>query len=324
MGSRESLLASLAFCLLPLNLLPPTFSNWFKLECSDTKKETVINVTVTEKTVEVNGLSWFYREAQPNNGSEQPPLLLLHGLPSQSLSWGDLMPMLTESGLSAIAPDWIGFGSSAKPDQRDFAYTPAAYLKALSEFINTLDLDKIHLVVQGFLGSVGLQYALENPDRIERTVILNTPLSPKDKLPWQLRQIAIPFVGDMVTQDPLLTERALEKGSGYEISEKNLAIYRQPFLKSSAAGRSLLSAVKKLQIPQAIGEVASGLSTWNKQTLIIWGMADLWLDYSPVSILAKRPNFELLQLKEAKHYPQEHWSEEISTPLIQFLRRQAV
>lgn len=281
-------------------------------------------MTVTEKTIEVKGLTWFYREALPDVENEHPPLLLLHGLPSQSLSWGDLMPMLAESGFNAIAPDWIGFGFSAKPDKRDFAYTPEAYIKALAEFIDALGLDKMHLAVQGFLGSVGLQYALRNPNKIERLVMLNTPLSPKDKLPWQLRQIAVPFVGDMVTQDPLLTERALEKGSGYEIAEANLAIYRQPFLKSSAAGRSLMSVVRQLQIPRAIGEVASGLSVWKHQTLIIWGMADLWLDYTPVRTLAENPNIELVQLKEAKHYPQEHWSEEIGASLIPFLRRQAV
>lgn len=299
-------------------------TNYSRLEGSNTYKETVFNVTVTEKTVEVKGLTWFYREVLADVPNQQPPLLLLHGLPSQSLSWGDLMPMLAESGFSAIAPDWLGFGFSDKPDKRDFTYTPEAYIKALADFIDTLGLDKMHLVVQGFLGSVGLQYALRNPERIERLVILNTPLSPKDKLPWQLRQIAIPFVGDMVTQDPLLTERALEKGSGYEIAEGNLAIYRQPFLKSSAAGRSLMSAVKQLQIPKAIGEVASGLSTWKHQTLIIWGMADLWLDYTPVRTLAESPNIELVKLKEAKHYPQEHWSEEISTLLTPFLRRQTV
>ena len=70
------------------------------------------------------------------------------------------MSELAEKGLRAIAPDWVGSGFSAKPERRDFAYTPDAYLEALVELIAALEIEKFFLVVQGFLGSVGLQYAM--------------------------------------------------------------------------------------------------------------------------------------------------------------------
>ncbi|WP_013325364.1 alpha/beta fold hydrolase [Gloeothece verrucosa] len=279
-------------------------------------------MTITENTIEVGTLKWFYREAIPNNDTHKPPVLFLHGLPSQSYSWTEVMPQLAESGLRAIAPDWIGSGFSDKPDTRRFAYTPEAFIKALSDLIAALNLEKVSLVVQGFLGSVGLQYALRSKEMIERLIILNTPLSTNAKLPWAMKQWALPLVGDMVTQDPLLVDRTLEGGSGFVISDERLSVYRKPFLKTSATGRALLATIKNLKLAESMAELESGLADFSKPTLIIWGSADPWLSSADAEKLATKSNIELIKLEEAKHYPQEHWSGEISQIMVNFLRRQ--
>ncbi|MGB7443610.1 MAG: alpha/beta fold hydrolase [Coleofasciculaceae cyanobacterium] len=280
-------------------------------------------MSISENSVDVGLLQWFYREANPINDSDQLPILLLHGLPSQSLCWEALMPDLGGQGFKAIAPDWIGSGSSAKPDKRDFAYTPDAFIAALADLLKHLEIEQFHLVVQGFLASVGLQYALRNPDQVERLVILNTPLSPAAKLPWQMQQWGIPLVGDMLTQDPLLVDRTLEKGSGYRIEDKYLDVYRKPFLKTSDTGRSLLATIKNLQIKESMAEIESGLHSWEKPTLICWGMQDPWLPFTQAQQLAGTlKQVELVKLEEAGHYPQEHWSGKISEVLLPFLRRQ--
>ncbi|PSO82612.1 MAG: hydrolase [Cyanobacteria bacterium QS_4_48_99] len=278
-------------------------------------------MSVTEHSIKVESLRWFYREANPR-GVEQPsPVLLLHGIPSQSYSWSDVMSNLAERGFRAIAPDWIGSGSSAKPDRREFAYTPEAYIDALAGFISALEMENFSLVVQGFLGSVGLQYAFRYPDQIECLAILNTPLSSAAKLPWKMRQWGIPLAGEMLTQDPLLVDRTLEGGSGYQISDRDLDVYRQPFLKSSDAGRSLLATIKNLELSQSMAELEMGWRDWKKPTLIIWGMEDPWLPFSEAENLASSPNVELVKLEEAKHYPQKHWSQEVGDALTHFLRR---
>jgi len=143
-------------------------------------------VKITDKTVDTGKLEWFYREAVPETPNHKPPVLLLHGLPSQSYTWLPILTQLAENGFQAIAPDWIGSGLSDKPEKRDFAYTPQAYLEALTDLINTLNLERLSIVVQGYLASVGIQYALQNSDRIEKLVILNTPLTPTAKLPWPM------------------------------------------------------------------------------------------------------------------------------------------
>jgi len=282
-------------------------------------------VAISEQSIKVGSLQWFYREANPVGKSSKLPVLLLHGLPSQSYCWSELMPDLAERGFRAIAPDWIGSGLSAKPDKREFAYTPDAFIDALADFLKTLELERFYLVVQGFLGSVGLQYALRHSDQIERLAILNTPVSSTAKLPWQMQQWGLPFLGDILTQDPLLVDRTLEMGCRYQIEEKYLDIYRKPFLKSSDVGRSLMATVKNLKLQQSMAEIESGYANWEQPTLIFWGMKDPWLPFTQVQQFASIfKNAELIKLEEGGHYPQEHWSGKLSDALLPFLRRQAL
>ncbi|MEB3120301.1 MAG: alpha/beta fold hydrolase [Snowella sp.] len=280
---------------------------------------------ITDKTLDTGKLEWFYREGVPETPNHKPPVLLLHGLPSQSYTWLPILNQLAENGFQAIAPDWIGSGLSDKPEKRDFAYTPQAYLEALTDLIKALNLERLSIVVQGYLASVGIQYALQNSDRIEKLVILNTPLTPTAKLPWPMTQWTLPFVGDMVTQDPLLIDRTLEGGSGFVVSDEKLDVYRRPYLKTSAVGRALMMTTKNLKLAKTMPEIESGLKSWSKPTLVIWGMLDPWLAAEPVEQLVKtNSQLELIKLPEAKHYPQEHWPDEIAEVLIPFLRRQVV
>lgn len=281
-------------------------------------------MATTENRIEVGSLYWFYREAEPLGRSDRPPVLLLHGLPSQSYGWREVLPALANQGFRAVAPDWIGYGFSAKPDRRDFAYTPAAFQQALADFVATLALERFSLVVQGFLGSVGLQYALQHPDQIDRIAILNAPVTSSAKLPWKIQQLGLPFVGDMMTQDPLLVDRTLEGGGGYRVEDQDLDVYRRPFLKSSDAGRSLLATIRNLQLPQVTAEIETGFQKWQKPVLLAWGDRDPWLPMSMAAQFAKSlPDAELVKLEEVGHYPQEDWHEKVSDVLLTFLRRQA-
>ncbi|MEG4516025.1 MULTISPECIES: alpha/beta fold hydrolase [unclassified Microcoleus] len=280
---------------------------------------------IDEKIVEVGPLKWFYRETNPVNATGKPPVLLLHGLPSQSFTWTVMMPDLAAQGFRSIAPDWVGYGRSTKPDKRDFAYTPDAFVDALAGFIQAIELERFSLVVQGFLASAGIQYALRNPDKIERLAIINTPVSGNIRLPWKMQQLGLPFIGDMMTQDPLLVDRTLEGGSRQTISDKDLDVYRSPFLKSSDAGRSLMNTVRNIQLPQSMAEIESGLKGWTRPTLFVWGLTDPWLSVEPVQkLVGSLQNAELVTLEEAGHYPQEHWSEKVGNSVITFLRRQEV
>ncbi|BAU07835.1 alpha/beta fold hydrolase [Fischerella sp. NIES-3754] len=279
-------------------------------------------MSITEHKITVDSQQWFYRLAEPIGRTDLLPILLLHGLVSQSYSWRKILPALAQQGTKAIAPDWIGFGFSSKPEKRDFAYTPDAFVTALARFIQALELKRLSLVVQGFLGSVGLQYALRHPGQIANIVILNTPISSTAKLPWKIQQMGLPLAGEMMTQDPLLVDRTLESGSRYVIPDKHLDIYRQPFLKTSAAGRALLSTIRNLQLAKAMSEIETGFKHWQQPILIQWGVIDPWLNLDMAENFAKSvPNGKLVKLNNVGHYPQEHYHETILEDLLPFVRR---
>jgi haloalkane dehalogenase len=282
-------------------------------------------MAVQEKTLTCGQLEWFYRAVEGDAASNRVPVVLLHGLPATGYSWRGVMLALEERGFGAIAPDWIGFGSSAKPDRRTFAYTPDAYATALETFLNTLGIDRCSLIVQGFIGSVGLQYALRHPDQIERLVILNAPVTSRAKLPWKMQQLGLPLAGEMFTQDPLLVDRTLEGGGGYVVKDEDLDVYRRPFLKSSDAGRALFAAVQNLRLSQSTAEIEQGFQAWTKPVLVGWGMRDRWLPLSLAEAFVQTtPEAELIQLPDVGHYPQIDWFDKVNEAILPFLLRTVI
>ena len=83
-----------------------------------------------------------------------------------------------------------------------------------------------------------------------------------------------------------------------------------------------MAILKKLELDRTMPEIEAGLSQWSKPTLIIWGTADKWLDIADAQKLAAaNSNITLIELPEAKHYPQEHWASDIAKEIVQFFRR---
>jgi pimeloyl-ACP methyl ester carboxylesterase len=282
-------------------------------------------VAISENTIEVNGLNWFYREMNPLGDEQRLPVLMLHGIVAQSYSWRGVMPTLAEQGFRTIAPDWIGHGFSERPDKRDFPYTPEAFVNALAAFVDALGLEKFHVVAQGFLGTGGIQYALQNPDRVDRLVIVNAPISPEAKLPWKMRQFGIPLAGDMITQDPLLVDRTLEGGGPYQVDDDDLDVYRRPFLQTSDVGRALMTTVRRLNLPTVTQEIQAGLEKWDHPTLLLWGISDPWLPVELAETCVKSlSSGELQTLEEVGHYAQEDWAEKVTTAVSSFLRQMVV
>ncbi|MEL6382882.1 MAG: alpha/beta fold hydrolase [Cyanobacteria bacterium J06626_18] len=283
-------------------------------------------MTLSEQRLQVGNLEWFYREATPlRASSDYPPVVFLHGMVSQSYSWRQVMPAVAEQGLRAIAPDWIGHGFSSYPEKRDFAYTADAFVKALADFLEALSVERMHLVVQGFLGVYGVLYAVRNPQRIARLVIVNTPLSPEVKLPGALSRMKLPLAGEMMTQDPLLVDRTLEGGGPYQVNDEDLMVYRKPFLTTSAAGRALLGTLRGFKLSDTTTEIAKELKQWQAMTLLVWGTADPWISTTLAETwTATIPNAELSKLDQVGHYAQEDWAEKVAEVIVPFLRRTEV
>ena len=123
----------------------------------------------TYKTVNVNGLSIFYREAGPANA---PAILLLHGFPSSSRMFDTLMPLLADR-YHLVAPDYPGFGNSEAPAPDKFSYTFAAIADVVGAFTEVLHLDRYALYVQDYGGPVGYRLAVAHPERVTALVVQN-------------------------------------------------------------------------------------------------------------------------------------------------------
>ena len=124
---------------------------------------------VRYNTVNIDGQDIFYREA---GNSDAPTLLLLHGFPTSSQQYRDLIPELADS-YHVIAPDYPGFGQSSMPDPSEFEYSFAKYADLMDGFTDTLELTSYSLYVMDYGAPVGYRLALLEPDAIEALIIQN-------------------------------------------------------------------------------------------------------------------------------------------------------
>src|ERR1700758_5545932 len=125
-------------------------------------KEKSLEQLVLYRTVKVDGLSIFYREAGPKNA---PIILLLHGLPSSSRMFEPLLSRLSDQ-YHLIAPDYPGFGHSDWPSPKEFSYTFDNIAKLMNHFVDTLAISKYTLYMADYGGPVGFRMVLEHPERV--------------------------------------------------------------------------------------------------------------------------------------------------------------
>jgi pimeloyl-ACP methyl ester carboxylesterase len=124
---------------------------------------------VAHRTVMVNGLDVFYREAGPKGA---PAVLLLHGFPSSSQMFRNLIPALADE-YRVVAPDYPGFGHSAMPPREQFSYTFDNLAKVIDAFTAEVGLTKYALYVQDYGAPVGYRLAAAHPERVTAIVVQN-------------------------------------------------------------------------------------------------------------------------------------------------------
>ena len=117
----------------------------------------------------VDGLKIFYREAGPKNS---PTILLLHGFPTSSHMFRNLIPALADS-FHVVAPDLPGFGFSEAPDRKQFRYSFENLAKVIDRFTQTIGLQNYAIYVFDYGAPVGFRLALAHPERITAIISQN-------------------------------------------------------------------------------------------------------------------------------------------------------
>jgi pimeloyl-ACP methyl ester carboxylesterase len=121
------------------------------------------------RTASVNGRKVFYREA---GDPAAPTIVLLHGLPTSSQMFRELIPALADT-FHLIAPDYIGFGHSDAPSRDEFAYTFDTLAAHVRGLLAQLGLASYILYMQDYGGPVGFRLFAENPDQVKGFIIQN-------------------------------------------------------------------------------------------------------------------------------------------------------
>ena len=121
------------------------------------------------RTAKVDGIDIFYREA---GVADAPAILLLHGFPTSSHMFRNLIPALAQR-YRVIAPDYPAFGHSGTPDRRAFSYSFARFAELMDGLLNQLGVERYALYVQDYGAPVGFRLALRHPERITALVVQN-------------------------------------------------------------------------------------------------------------------------------------------------------
>ncbi len=217
---------------------------------------------------EVGGLRMHY--VDEGQGS---PVVCFHGEPSWSYLYRLMLAPLVAAGRRAICPDLVGFGRSDKPTDRGW-YSYDRHCEQVTGVLDGLDLDGVTVVVQDWGGPIGLRWAVEHADRVERLVILNTGLFTgrvsKGFLRWREfaeRNPDLP-VG-MVLQGATTTDLTAEVVAAYE------APFQSAESKAGAATFPLLVPVEESAPGAAeMAAVMDELSRWEKPALVAFSDCD--------------------------------------------------
>ena len=253
---------------------------------------------------------------------EGPPILLLHGEPTSSYLWRNVIPPLVASGYRTVAPDLIGFGRSDKPSDIDW-YTYDRHVSSIAAVVGALGLSGITLVVHDWGGPIGLRYAVEHEDLVDRLVILDTGIGggrpPSDT--WlRFREVVRAMGADV---DPA---RLVESGTVSGLADETRAAYAAPFPtpESKAGVRAFPELVPaEPDHPNAapMNRVRDALRSWTKPTLVVWGAEDRALPPSLAHAFAELiPGAgEPVILEGAGHFLQEDRPDELAAAILRFL-----
>ena len=250
------------------------------------------------------------------------PILLLHGEPTWAFLYRKLIPPLAEVA-RVIAPDYFGFGRSDKPTEQGW-YSFDRHYGSILGLVEELDLRALTVVVQDWGGPIGLRLAVEQPDRVERLVILNTGVGggrpPSDA--WlAFREVVRGAGGDF--QPGRLIRRSAVRGLADEV----VAAYDAPFPTPESKAGILAFPEHVPTEPDhpntaPLMAIREALRSWTKPALVVFGDSDPIFSPRVAERIAELIPGALPAetITNAGHFVQEDAGDELAVRLVAFLR----
>jgi haloalkane dehalogenase len=235
------------------------------------------------------------------------PVVLFHGEPTWSFLWRKVIPPLRDAGHRCIAPDLPGFGRSDKPTDIDW-YSYDRHVDAMTSLLEALDVRGATVVVHDWGGPIGLRFAVENPDRVARVVVLDTGLFTGHQ---KMTDTWIQFANFVERTEDLpvgmLVRGACKRDPGDEV----IAAYDAPFpnAASKAGTRAfplILPTSPEMPGAEAGQRVLEALRTDARPKLVLWADSDPVLPLDTGQRFAAALGTEVAHvIPDASHFLQE-------------------
>ena len=289
---------------------------------------TVTYLETAHRKIEVNGLSVFYREA---GDPTKETILMLHGFPSSSLMYRDVMKKLA-ANFHVVAPDYPGFGFSDAPSVNEYEYTFHNVSLLMDAFVDKLNIDSYYIMMQDYGGPIGFRMAHRRPEKVKGFIVQNANayfegLSGE----WAQRYSALLEAGD--------AKGVLELQNWWMSLEGLKAMYlngvKDPskvdpisYLTDEALLRR--EGINEIQITflnnygsnfDKYGEWQKYLRDYQPPTIVIWGIHDKFFSVEGAKAFAKDLKNVETHLIDGSHFLLEVHSEKAANLITAFINK---
>jgi pimeloyl-ACP methyl ester carboxylesterase len=281
------------------------------------------------KTIRIQDQEIFYREA---GSPSAPVILLLHGFPTSSNMFRNLIPRLAGS-FRLVAPDYPGFGQSSMPNHEQFEYSFAKLAAVMNLFVESLGLNRYSLYVMDYGAPVGYRLALMHPERVEALIVQNgnayeeglrefwDPIKKYWAEPTPINRTVLHFL-----VDPTSTRWQYENGvPDTSLLDPTAWLVDQVFLDRPGNRDIQMDLMRSYgtNVP-LYAEFQAFFRKSQPPTLIVWGKNDFIFPVDGTEPYRRDLQNIEIHLLDTGHFALETHGEEIASRIEEFLRTQNV
>jgi haloalkane dehalogenase len=281
-----------------------------------------------KKYVSVKGLKMAYVDEGKGN-----PILFLHGNPSSSYEWRNVIPHLVDMG-RCIAPDLIGMGDSEKlPDSGPSSYRFVQHREYLDALLKSIDVrENVTLVLHDWGSALGFDWAYRHPHAVKRIVYMEAFVAPISS--WKewptgavefFKTLRSASGEELVLDKNIFIEKILPACMLRELSECEMNIYRRPYVEPGESRRPTLTWPREIPIsgePRDVCEIIQTYNTWLGSATI----PKLFIEAIPGEMFKSHreialawPNQKHIQIKGG-HFVQEDSPDEVGQAIVLWLK----
>ncbi len=280
------------------------------MKLSDATREAIAIHQAAGRRFSAGGVSSFVREAGTGG-----TVVLLHGVPTSSFLYRKVVPAVAGQGLHAVAFDYPGLGLAERPEDFDYSWTGLAGWTG--EAIDALGIDRCHLVVHDISGPIGLEWAINNPDRVLSVTALNTFLDVATfRRPWPMHPFSIRGIGEvwLAMLQPWIGSQLfyLEGIDDRSATPRHEVEAHIHLLKHRDRGRAFLRIMRGFELTADKQRFLwDGLAERKWPARIVWGERDPALGLDRLRVVE-----EVLKVDDTILLPAKHFLQEEQAPAI--------